>query len=140
MRERKKQMIVFDMQCSDGHTFEGWFKGRDDVDRERKAGRLTCPVCGGTDVQILPSGGHISKAAAGPDTAGKGTSITKVLTDYIEKNFDDVGTQFAEEAIKMHFGEVDPKNIRGTMTDDEEKDLQEEGIDYLKIPVPKLQS
>jgi hypothetical protein len=133
-------MIVFDMQCSDGHTFEGWFKGRDEIDRERKAGRLTCPVCGSQEVQVLLSGGHISKAAAGPETSLRGSSMTKVLNDYIEKNFDNVGHQFAEEAIKMHFGEIDPKNIRGTMTDEEEKDLLEEGIEYIKIPFPKLQS
>ncbi len=133
-------MIVFDMQCSDGHTFEGWFKGREEIDRERKAGRLTCPVCGGQEVHVLPSGGHISKVAAGPDTSSRGPSTAKALADYIEKNFDNVGPQFAEEAIKMHFGETDPKNIRGTMSEEEEKDLQEEGVDYIKIPVPKLQS
>ena len=45
-----------------------------------------------------------------------------------------------EEALKMHFEEVDHRNILGTMTDGEEKELQEEGVEYVKVPVRKLSS
>jgi hypothetical protein len=56
--------------------------------------------------------------------------------DYVEKNFDNVGSEFANEALKMHYGVKEPRNIRGTSTEQEEKTLKDEGIDFLKIPVP----
>ncbi|UCF30458.1 MAG: DUF1178 family protein [bacterium] len=135
-------MIIYDLKCSQGHTFEGWFKGRDEFDTESAFGRLTCPVCGVPEVDIVPSGGHISRSA--PERSGHRQapehSKTKLLMEYIEKNFDNVGPKFAEEAIKIHFGEIDARNIRGTMTVEEEQDLQDEGIGYWKVPFPKFQS
>jgi hypothetical protein len=47
-----------------------------------------------------------------------------------------VGCNFATEALKMHYGATEQRNIRGTSTDTEEKMLKEEGIGFLKVPVP----
>ena len=38
-------MIVFDLECVNGHTFEGWFDNREDMDNQQEQGILTCPVC-----------------------------------------------------------------------------------------------
>jgi hypothetical protein len=56
---------------------------------------------------------------------------------YIEDNFEEVGTDFTKEALKIHYGVSDKRNIRGTSTADEEKLLKEEGVDFYKIPFPK---
>ena len=48
-----------------------------------------------------------------------------------------MGTEFAKEALKMHYGVTDQRNIRGTSTTDEEKILKEEGVEFHKIPFPK---
>lgn len=55
------------------------------------------------------------------------------INKYISAHFEDVGSGFAEEARKMHYGETDERNIRGTTTLDEAHDLYEEGIDIFPI-------
>jgi hypothetical protein len=60
------------------------------------------------------------------------------VIDYIKKNFDDVGTDFAKEALKMHYGVTDKRNIKGSATAEEEKTLKDEGIEFVKLPFPKL--
>ncbi len=59
------------------------------------------------------------------------------VQDYVEKNYEDVGTKFAEESLKMHYGVNKPKNIMGVTTADEEKMLKEEGVDLVKVPFVK---
>ncbi len=39
-------MIVYDLQCGDGHRFEGWFGSADDFQAQRERGLLACPACG----------------------------------------------------------------------------------------------
>jgi hypothetical protein len=48
----------------------------------------------------------------------------------------DVGARFAEEARRIHYGEVDMRAIRGQATRDEAIALVEEGIEVMSIPVP----
>lgn len=36
---------VFDLQCDQGHLFEGWFSSHDDYDSQQARGLLTCPIC-----------------------------------------------------------------------------------------------
>ena len=58
----------------------------------------------------------------------------------IEKECDNVGDAFAEEARKIHYGESDPRGIYGHTTDQEAEDLIEEGIAIAKMPwLPKEQ-
>jgi hypothetical protein len=47
-----------------------------------------------------------------------------------------VGCDFAKEALKMHYGAAEPRNITGVSTKEEEKTLNEEGIQFFKIPMP----
>ena len=58
------------------------------------------------------------------------------IVDFVQKNFDDVGCNFAKEALKIHYGAVEPRNIRGVSTKEEEKTMKEEGIEFFKIPMP----
>ena len=43
-------MKVLDLQCSQGHSFEGWFGSQSDYDAQRARGMLTCPVCNDSDI------------------------------------------------------------------------------------------
>jgi len=129
-------MIVFDLKCTNGHTFEGWFGDRSEFESEKVSGRLACPFCADSDIVIQPSGGFYSKGRKAP--VENRASFYQTMADYLEKNFDNVGPNFAEEAVKMHFGETDVRNIHGSMTSEEESELNEEGVKYFKIPTPKL--
>ena len=43
-------MKVLDLQCTQGHSFEGWFGSQDDYDAQRARGLVTCPVCNDSDI------------------------------------------------------------------------------------------
>lgn len=42
---------VFDLQCAEGHLFEGWFGSHDDYDQQLARGLITCPICQSGDIQ-----------------------------------------------------------------------------------------
>jgi hypothetical protein len=132
-------MIIYDLQCEHNHKFEGWFKSREEYDRENRAQRLSCPLCGNSQITLLPAGGHVSVKERTSNHDNQKEKV-RAFSEYVEKNFDNVGAGFAEEALKMHFEEIDHRNILGTMTDGEEKELQEEGVEYIKVPVKKFSS
>jgi hypothetical protein len=62
--------------------------------------------------------------------------VGKQIVDFVEKNFDDVGCDFAKEALKIHYGVTEARNIRGVSTKEEEKVLKKEGIQFIKVPMP----
>jgi hypothetical protein len=66
--------------------------------------------------------------------------MLQALNEYINKNFEDVGEKFAEVALKIHHGDEERRNIKGTTTPREEETLREKGVDFVKIPVPKFDS
>ena len=44
-------MIAYNLICSDGHEFEGWFKDSAAFDAQAKQGVVTCPFCGDDEVK-----------------------------------------------------------------------------------------
>jgi hypothetical protein len=54
---------------------------------------------------------------------------------------EDVGSEFAEEARKIHYKESPERSIRGHTTADEAESLREEGIEVLSLPaIPLLKN
>jgi hypothetical protein len=43
-------MIRYDLQCSQSHEFDGWFKDSDAFAKLARAGLVECPACGSTEV------------------------------------------------------------------------------------------
>lgn len=43
-------MMVFDLHCTRGHTFEEWFLSAADCDEKMAAHDVICPDCGDHDV------------------------------------------------------------------------------------------
>ncbi|MDI6615107.1 MAG: DUF1178 family protein [Syntrophaceae bacterium] len=138
-------MIIYDLKCSKKHTFEGWFNDRESFEEQKRKKLVTCPVCGGSDIEIVPSSITVmGKEPPKPkNTDNREISPMKALQmlhEYMDKTFEDVGSRFAEVALKIHAGEEDPRSIRGTTTEKEEAVLTEEGVPFVKIPVPKFDS
>jgi hypothetical protein len=134
-------MIVYDLQCTKGHAFEGWFEDRKAYLDQKKKGLITCPICNVTSVDIVPSTFAIKSGAPSisKDLAAEKANLEqteKEAIEFVENNFDDVGADFAKEALKIHYGATEPRNIRGVSTKDEEKTLEDEGIQFIKIPMP----
>lgn len=140
-------MIVFELACECGFTFEGWFQDRRDFENQQTAAFLVCPDCGSKKVRkiLSPIRTQSSKNDT-PEHPEKGTENSatlenvmealKTVQEFVEENFEDVGTDMAAESLKIHYGVSKPRNIRGVTTELEEKRLKDEGINLLKIPMP----
>ena len=132
-------MIAYDLQCVNGHAFEGWFEDSEAYQDQKKRKLIACPVCNTTQVSRIPSTFAIKSSPIPKNVSREEENLKRVgkeIVDFIHKNFDDVGCDFAKEALKIHYGVEEPRNIRGVSTKEEEKMLKEEGIDFLKIPMP----
>lgn len=153
-RERET-VITFDLACEHGHRFEGWFRNGQDFEEQLAGSLLSCPLCGSQEItkQLSPVAVHVARrtapspppsakpeaAAPAPPQAARPADprvFLHALARFVEQNFEDVGSGFAAEARKIEDGEADSRNIRGTTTPEEEEALREDGIEFLKIPVP----
>ena len=139
-------MIVFDLACGCGYTFEGWFQDRQDFELQQSASFLVCPECGSREIRkiLSPIRTQFSKSERcsseqkniGESASRENTAdAVETLQKFVEENFEDVGAELASESLKMHYGVSEPRNIRGVTTEAEEKKLQEEGINLFKIPL-----
>ncbi len=132
-------MIALDLQCVNEHVFEGWFEDDKAYKQQQKKGLIACPVCNETAVTRIPSTFAI-KSAGPPMTLTKEqrelVQMGQKIVDYVEKNFDNVGCDFTKEALKMHYGVSEPRNIRGVSTNEEEETLKDEGVEFFKLPMP----
>ncbi|SFU37785.1 hypothetical protein SAMN05216350_101623 [Polaromonas sp. YR568] len=55
---------------------------------------------------------------------------------HVVANTEDVGSRFADEARRMHYGEQEARSIRGQTSVREAVELMEEGIDVMPLPLP----
>lgn len=142
-------MIVFDVTCRKGHTFEGWFKDGETFQKQAAAGEIACPVCGESRVRkgpVAPRLGGLSKgrepsrpdaASAPPDKKlNEYVAAVRQLKKYVQENSDYVGEKFPEEARKIHYGEAESRSIYGEASSEEASELRDEGIEYRRIPWP----
>ncbi len=137
-------MIVFDLECSQSHTFEGWFDSHEAFEDQLAKGLVSCPYCGDMDVKRVMSPVALKKSRPQPSEKDSQQAppidykrLAREIVEYVQKNFEDVGPRFAAEALKMHYGVTEKRNIMGSATQEEEKILKDEGIEFFKIPVPK---
>lgn len=132
-------MIAYDLKCGKGHTFEGWFDNSESYEKQKSTALISCPICNDTNVSKILSTFSIKCSQPLTDTSGsKNTPALhpEQIMNYLEKNFENVGSKFATEALKIHYGVCEPRNIRGVSSDEEEKTLRKEGVNFIKIPIP----
>lgn len=132
-------MIVFDLKCGQGHTFEGWFENSESFECQKSNGLISCPFCDDKNVSKTLSTFAIKCSHSDTDKTDfkkMQTQLENEIAHFLENNFDDVGSNFAREALKIHYGVVEPRNIRGVSSDEEEKTLRKEGVKFIKIPMP----
>ena len=136
-------MIAFDLECSKGHVFEGWFNNIESFEKQEADRMVSCPYCSDTSIRRIISPVAL-KTTARLDREGGAIPVdygrlAREIVEYINQNFDNVGPAFTTEALKMHYGVAEKRNIRGSATAEEEKRLREEKIDFFKVPVPKVE-
>jgi hypothetical protein len=144
-------MIIFDLSCSDDHRFEGWFRSADDFSDQQARGLISCPHCNSVSIRRLPSVLHVGTASTNasatprehspnaPAPAASQLSALRTVVEAIISSTEDVGSEFADEARKIHYHEVPARPIRGVASEDDCSALADEGIDILRLPVVKLE-
>lgn len=144
-------MIRYALQCDKDHTFESWFKNSEAFDNQVERGLVECPACGSRQISkaimapqvartdrepVHASGAPTEQAVAvvDPQTALLRDKIRE-FRDFMLRNSNYVGDQFAEEARRIHFGESEKRSIHGEATGEDVRSLLEDGIEVHPIPV-----
>lgn len=134
-------MIQYSLHCSQGHRYDAWFKNAAAFDEQKARGIVTCAVCGDVAVDKAPmapavartDGDKVSLGSSSPDLV----KFRELLREYRQKvtsQADYVGDRFAEEARKIHFEEVEKRDIYGEATRDEVLALADEGVEFMPLP------
>ncbi|MET0209621.1 MAG: DUF1178 family protein [Burkholderiaceae bacterium] len=152
-------MLVLNLACETGHGFEGWFGSATDFESQQQRGLLSCPMCSSGTVRRMPSAPRLNLSSAPapapaasvggsetPSTPSDGMPAMAVeLQKQVMKavrslmaNTEDVGDRFATEARRIHYGEAEERGIRGRATPAEARELADEGIDIVSLPVPDV--
>jgi hypothetical protein len=142
-------MKVLDLRCHNGHGFEGWFGSEEEFLDQNGRGLVACPLCADKVVTRMPSAPrlNLSGARQAPEAAPSAVKAPEPGTDlqaqflravrHVLANTDDVGPRFAEEARRIHYGEVPTRGIRGQATPQERESLADEGIEVASLPLPE---
>lgn len=141
-------MIIFELGCTQGHRFEGWFSSADDFARQSETDMVRCPTCDDGHVVIVPSA-RVRVAKSGdsertepPAPVEQATNNADVTLppEFMQKlretirNTENVGRRFPEEARKIHYDEVPARAIRGQASPEEAEALRDEGIEFASLP------
>lgn len=141
-------MILFDLRCAKDHVFEAWFRDGACFERQAKRGEIACPLCGSRKVVKSPMAPNLARGKTGSKTGepcqdGTAERHAKLLAalratrELVEKNFENVGERFPEEARRIHYGEADKRNIYGDATLEDARELNDEGIAVGILPWPR---
>ena len=144
-------MIVFDLDCPEGHRFEGWFASSGAFSDQQARGLVACPQCSSTQVTKAPMAPAVpAKSNSRTDNGPAANVLTGKLPSEVAKAMEAlaaaqakalqdstwVGTRFAEESRAMHYGERPHSTIHGQATRDEAAALADEGIAVSPLPFP----
>ena len=83
-----------------------------------------------------PASAQATPSQATPSQAALGEAIAQLrqLQRKVKSECRDVGTEFATEVRKMHYGDSEPENIYGHSSAEERESLADEGIDIVTLP------
>ena len=136
-------MILFQLRCAQEHEFEAWFSDNAAWEEQSAAGLVSCPVCGETHVSKAIMAPAVSSSRRRASNKAHETGVTQKrvirdalvkLKEHVENNAEHVGTKFAEEVRKIHYGETNDRPIYGEATQTERDALEEEGIEVATLP------
>lgn len=138
-------MKVFNLRCSNGHGFEGWFASEDDFLDQNGRGLIECPLCADRIVKRTPSAPRLNLSAAGEPQEPTATTVSMPdlqaawlhAVRQVMAHTEDVGERFADEARRIHYGESEQRGIRGQATPQQRAELHDEGIEVVALPLPR---
>ncbi len=136
-------MIKYNLLCKKCNLiFDSWFASSKEFDKLKKKKLINCHNCGSLKVEKNLMAPKLMYKTLKHENEKKDLikyqKIKKKINEYnkfIKNNFDYVGENFAYEARSMHYNNKKrAKGIYGTATNNDLKELKEEGIDTQLIP------
>ena len=135
-------MIKYRLICKDCKTtFDSWFSSSAEYDRLKKKKLLNCHNCNSLIIEktLMSPSVFTKKNDAKTDKQIKKYKETKKVIlkyqEFIKKNFDYVGENFAYEARSVYYKKKKTsKGIYGTATKEDLEELKDEGIEIKLIP------
>ena len=134
-------MIKYNLLCSSCYkNFDSWFPSSNEFEKLKKLKLISCIYCKSFNVKkSLMSPSILNKKNDNNNLDSKKyLEIKNKLKDYknfIKNNFEYVGDNFAYEARSIHYNnKKNNKGIYGNASDEDIKELSEEGIETELIP------
>ena len=131
-------MIKYNLICKCGKTFESWFASSLEFDLLLKKKIIKCIYCLSSEVKKTVMSPRLTRKS---NQVFKKTKFQKNIRKqlinfkkYIEKNCEDVGERFPQEARNIYYDKKTSKGIYGKATPKETSELIEEGIDVCTLP------
>ena len=135
-------MIKYKLICKDCETiFDSWFSSSHDYEKLKKKNFLSCHICNSLNIDKTLMSPSVVMKKGNSKTSNqiqKYKETKKVMLKYqefIKKNFDYVGENFAYEARSVYYkNKKTLKGIYGTATKKDLEELKDEGIETDTIP------
>ena len=134
-------MIKYILRCKNFHEFESWFLDSNEFDKLKKKNFISCIICGSQDIEKSIMSPRIINNSNNKNQLEekKYSRIKKDLSklrQFIETNFENVGDKFHSSVRSIYYDKKKNKNknIYGTTTEKERKELEEEGIAISTVP------
>ena len=138
-------MILYKLICKDCEiSFDSWFSSSKEYEKLKKQKFLNCHACNSLNVQKTLMSPSVFKSKNNTKIDNQELKVKKIkktileYKNFIKKNFDYVGENFAYEARSIHYkNKKASKGIYGTATKEDLNELKEEGIDTEMLPLVK---
>ena len=133
-------MIKYLLKCNKKHEFESWFSESKEYEKLKKKNLIECIFCKSKNVNKSIMSPNVVVKDKTAENKFDGKEFNRIKKDlikikkFVEKNFKFVGDKFPKEAREIYYDNKQNKNIYGTATLEERKELEEEGIDLVSIP------
>ena len=133
-------MIKYKLICKECNLdFDSWFASSKEYEKLKKKRFLNCHKCNSKKIEkTLMTPRLLNKSKPSNENNFKLKKVNETIKEYqnyIKNNFEYVGENFAYEARSIHYdNKKKEKGIYGTASNDELKELLEEGIDAKLIP------
>ena len=135
-------MIIYRLICKECEiSFDSWFSSSKEYEKLKKKKFLNCHICNSLNIEKTLMSPSIFRSKNNTKINNddlKYRNIKKTISEYqnfIKKNFDYVGENFAYEARSIHYkNKKASKGIYGTATKEDLKELKEEGIETKMMP------